>query len=55
MYYLKKIDFQNIHFCKFRYFSANMKTYTNKNRIFTPKINHILTLNIEKLWQAEEN
>jgi hypothetical protein len=24
-----------------------MKTYTNKNAIFTPKLNHILTLNIE--------
>ena len=24
-----------------------MKTYTNKNVIFTPKLNHVLTLNIE--------
>ena len=24
-----------------------MKTYTNKNAIFTPKLNHILTLNIK--------
>jgi hypothetical protein len=32
-----------------------MKASINKNRIFTAKINHILTLNIEKLWQAEEN
>ena len=24
-----------------------MKTYTNKNAIFTPKLTHILTLNIE--------
>ena len=24
-----------------------MKTYTNKNAIFTPNLNHVLTLNIE--------
>jgi hypothetical protein len=32
-----------------------MKASINKNRIFTPKINHSLTFKQQKLWQAEEN
>ena len=43
-----------ILFCKFRSFFANMKTYTNKNAIFTAKINHILTLNIENYGKQKK-